>query len=130
MGGMRGLLTEHGASMHARLEALKHLGAQASYNTGFGSFYTYSCPVSVMNYTSYLNSTPRNFDATVSWNAGDGNLRDALKRIAGDDAYWRIRYTGSDGSEYKSFSYLQVNVQDDIENPVSREGVSLHIYFS
>ncbi len=116
--------------MHERLEALKHLGAGASYNTGFGSFYTYSCPVEVMNYTTYLNSTPRNFDETVSWNAGDGNLRDALKRIAGDDFYWRIRYTRSDGSEYNSFSYLQGNVQDDIENPVRRKGVKLYIYFS
>jgi hypothetical protein len=83
-----------------------------------------------MNYTSYLDSTRRNFDATVSWNAGDGNLRAALKRIAGDDFYWRIKYTGSDGTEYKSLLYLQDNVQDDIENPVRRKEVKLHIYFS
>ena len=132
MGGMRGLLTEHGASMHERLEALKHLGAQASHNTEFGSFYTYSCPVSVMNYTSYLNSKPRNFDATVNWNAGDGNLAAALKRIAGDDLYWGIMYTGSDGKEYNSLLFLQANLQDDIKNADAKrmKRIELHIYFN
>jgi hypothetical protein len=116
--------------MHERLEALKHLGSRASYNTDFGSFYTYSCPVEVMNYTSYLNRTRRSFDATVSWNVGEANLTDALKRIAGDDFYWGIRYTSSDGTEYKSLLYLQDTVQDDIENLVRRKGVKLYIYCS
>jgi hypothetical protein len=117
--------------IHARLEALKHLGVKATYNTSAGTFYTYSCTVYVQNYVSYLNSTKRNFDQTVSWNAGEGNLKAALKKIAGDEKYWRIWYTvpGTE-NEYRSFFGLQTQVERDIANPETRNRVRLHVSFA
>jgi len=101
-------------SIHERLASLKHLGG--SYNTGFGSgFYTYSCPVTVYNYTSALNWTPRTLETTVRWNDGDGNLTDALRRIAGSEDQWTISWW--DGRE--GLMFLQANAQDAFRLPSS-----------
>lgn len=110
-------------SIHERLASLKHLGG--SYNTGFGSgFYTYSCPVTVYNYTSALNWTPRTLETTVRWNDGDGNLTDALRRIAGSEDQWTISWW--DGRE--GLMFLQANAQDALRLPSSRDKVKLRIY--
>jgi len=115
-------------SIHDRLASLKYLGG--SYNTGFGSgFYTYSCPVKVKNYTTFLFPTPRDFQATAKWNAKD-DLRDVLKGIAGNDFYWRVSYTGGDGTVYKSFTNLQENVEDDLRKEAYRDRVTLYIRFA
>ena len=111
------------ARMHERLESLKHLGG--GYNTGFG-FYKYSCPVEVSGYTSALNWTPRTLDTTVSWNDGDGNLRDALRRITGSEDHWTIWWNG----DRQTLMFLQPNIQDALKLESSRDGVKLNIYMS
>jgi hypothetical protein len=124
-------MDERNVYMQERLETLKHLGVKATYNTSAMSFYTYSCTVYVQNYVSYMNNTKREFDQTVSWNAGEGNLKAALTRIEGDDTKWRISYTipGTE-NEYKSFFNLQTQVENDIANPERRNRVRLYISFT
>ena len=112
-------------SIHERLASLKHLGG--SYNTGFGSgFYTYSCPVKVYNYTSVLTpwKDPYTLVTTVSWNDGDGNLKYALRRIAGSEDHWIIKWW--DGNE--GLMFLQANAQDALKLSSSRDKVKLKIY--
>jgi hypothetical protein len=115
----------HGADIQKRLESLKHLGGSYSM-TGNGS---YSCDVTVYNYTSMGNWTPHTWKTTVSWNTGDGNLESALIRKLGPASKWSITYTGADGQKYNSFMYLQANVQDDLENYKTRDDAIIHIYF-
>ena len=115
-----------GADIHARLESLKHLGG--SYSAGT-ILYTYSCDVRVKNYSTTLFPTKRDFWKTARWNARD-DLRDVLKAIAGDDFYWRVSYTGGDGTKYDSFSCLQENVEADLRLEKYRDGVTLYIRFA
>ncbi len=115
----------NGADIHERLDSLKHLGGSYSM-TGKGS---YSCDVTVYNYTSMVNRTPHTWKTTVSWDTGDGNLESALIRKLGSASKWSITYTGADGQKYNSFMYLQANVQDDLENYETRDDVMLHVYF-
>jgi hypothetical protein len=112
--------------IHARMDALKHLGGSYSANA---LLYTYSCDVCVKNYTTFLFPTPRDFWATAKWNAKD-DLRDVLKRIAGDPDYWSVSYTGGDKKTYDSFVFLQANVEDDLRKEEYRDGVTLYIHFA
>ncbi len=123
MGAMMDM--RNGANIHERLESLKHLGGSYSM-TGNGS---YSCDVTVYNYTSMGNRTPHTWKTTVSWNTGDGNLESALIRKLGSASTWSIMYTGADGQKYNSFMYLQANVEDDLKNYKTRDDVMVHIYF-
>jgi hypothetical protein len=125
-GGARVQVHNEIGDIHARLDALKHLGGSYSASA---FLYTYSCDVRVKNYTTHLIPYPRDFWATAKWNAKD-NLSDVLKGIAGDDFYWRVSYTGGDGTKYDSFACLQENVEDDLRKEEYRDGVTLYIRFA
>jgi hypothetical protein len=110
-----------------RLESLKHLGGEYTL-IGKGKC-SYSCDVTVHNYTSMTNWTSHTWNTTVSWTTGDGNLESALKWKLGSASKWSIMYTGAAGQKYNSFMYLQANVEDDLKNYQTRDDVRVHIYF-
>ena len=118
-------------SIHEQLASLKHLGG--SYNTGFGYLYTYSCPVTVIGYTTALNWTPRKYNATVSWNDGDGNLKRALEQIAGKQDNWNnIEWWDAKDGCFKTqnltWYYLQIRAQDALKLSSGRDEVKIKIY--
>jgi hypothetical protein len=115
------------ASIHDRLEALKHLGAGATHNTAPLTLYEFTCPVEVYNNPYSVNSLSRNYSTTISWNRGDGKLESALKFKFFSD--WTVRYTSSDGTEYTNTMFLQYALQSDIQDPTTRGRVKLHISY-
>jgi hypothetical protein len=118
----------NGADIHERLESLKHLGGEYTL-IGKGKC-SYSCDVTVHNYTSMTNWTSHTWNTTVSWNTGDGNLEKALIWKLGSGNKWSIAYTDAAGKQYRdSFMFLQANVQGDLENYKTRDEVILHVYF-